>query len=73
MISKDRDHMETNLTMYINLKYGNREIPIISSGLIFVQKTVLLGLFSRSLFSEGLVIVRNSAFQNGFGLTIKTA
>ena len=27
----------------------------------------------RSLFSEGLVIARDFAFQNGFGLSIKTA
>ena len=31
------------------------------------------GLFSGSLFSEGLIIGRNFAFQNRFGLTIKTA
>ena len=48
-----------------------RKIPIIyntviSPGLIFVQKAVLLGLFS-----EGLVIGRNFAFYNGSGLTIK--
>ena len=45
-----------------------RKIPIISPGLIFVQKTDLLGLSS-----EGLIIGRNFAFQNGLGLTIKTA
>ena len=44
------------------------KIPIISPGLMFVQKAVLL-----SLFSEGLVIGSNFAFQNGFGLSIKTA
>ena len=34
----------------------------------------MLGLFSGELiFSEGLVIGRNFAFQNGFGLSIKTA
>ena len=46
-----------------------RKIPIISPGLIFVQKALLLGLFS-----EGLVIGRNFAFQNGsIGLSIKTS
>ena len=45
-----------------------RKIPIISPGLIFVQKAFLLGLFS-----EGLIIGRNFAFQNELGLTIKTA
>ena len=44
------------------------KIPIISPGLISVQKAVLL-----SLFSEGLIIGRNLLFQNGLGLTIKTA
>ena len=41
---------------------------IIRPGLIFVQKAFLLGLFS-----EGLIIGRNFAFQNWLGLTIKTA
>ena len=50
-----------------------RKIPIISPRLIFVQKAFLLGLFSGELFSEGLIIGRNFAFQNGLGLTIKTA
>ena len=50
-----------------------RKIPIISPGLIFVQTAFLLGLFSGSLFLEGLIIGRNFAFQNGLGLTIKTA
>ena len=49
-----------------------RKIPIISPGLIFVQKTFLLGLFRGSLFLEGLVIGKNFAFQNGFGLLTKT-
>ena len=42
-----------------------RKILIISPGLLFVQKAFLLGLFS-----EGLVIGRKFAFQNGLGLTI---
>ena len=57
-----------------SLKY--RKIPIISPGLIFVQKAFLLGLFSGELifdfFSEGLVIGSNFAFQNGIGFS-KTA
>ena len=48
-----------------------RKIPIISPGLIFVQKAFLLGLFLGELFLEGLNIRRNFAFQNGLGLTIK--
>ena len=44
------------------------KIPIISPGLIFVQKAVLLGLFSGEL-----IFGRNLAFQNGFGLSIKAA
>ena len=43
-----------------------RKIPIISPGLIFVQKAFLV-----SLFSEGLIFGWNFAFQNGSGLTIK--
>ena len=53
------------------IKYG--KIPKISPGLIFVQKAVYWAYFSGSLFSEGLVIGRNFAFQNGVGLSIKTA
>ena len=45
-----------------------RKIPIISPGLIFVQKAFLLGLVS-----EGLIIGGNFAFQNELCLTIKTA
>ena len=46
--------------------------PIISPGLIFVQKAFLVDLFSGSLFSEGLIIGWNFAFQNGLDLTTKT-
>ena len=56
-----------NINQLIPSKY--RKIPIISPGLIFIQKAFLLGLFSGSLFSEGLVIGRNFAFQNGLGST----
>ena len=45
-----------------------RKISIISPGLIFVQKAILLVLLSREL-----IIGRNFAFQNWLGLTIKTA
>ena len=43
-----------------------RKIPTISAGLIFVQKTFLVGLFS-----EGLIIGGNFAFQIALDLTIK--
>ena len=45
-----------------------RKIPIISPGLIFVPKAFLLGLFS-----EGLNIGGNFAFQNGLDFSVKTA
>ena len=32
-----------------------------------------MGVILGELFSEGLIIGRNFAFQNGLGLTIKTA
>ena len=48
-------------------------MPIISPGLIFVQKASLLGSFSRELIFGGVLIGRNFAFQHGFGLSIKTA
>ena len=48
------------------------KIPIISRGLVFVQKAVLLGLFSgEPIFRVGLIVGRNFAFHNGLGLTIK--
>ena len=53
-----------------------RKIPIISPELKFVQKAVLLAYSRGSLFSEGLIIRRNFAFQIGFmrlGLTIKNS
>ena len=56
----------TNLLLY-------HKIPIISPGLIFLQKAVLLGLFSGVLISEGLIIGRNFVFQNVLGLTTKIA
>lgn len=41
-----------------------RKIPIIKSGLIFVQNAFFVGLFSGGLlFSEGLIIGRNFQFQ----------
>ena len=45
-----------------------RKIPVISRGLIFIQKAQFWG----NLFSEGLIIGRNFAFQNGMGLIKKT-
>ena len=44
------------------------KFPLISRGLIFVQRAFLLGLFSGELIIGG-----NFAFQNGLDLTIKTA
>ena len=49
-----------------------RKIPIISPGLIIVQKVFCWAYFWGSLISEGLVIGGNFAFQNGLGLTITT-
>ena len=48
-------------------------MPIISPGLIFIQKAVLLGLFSGggTYFRRRLIIGGNFAFKNGLGLTIK--
>ena len=48
------------------LKY--HKVPIISPGIIFVQKAFLLGLFSGNLFSEGLTIGRNFAFFKWLGI-----
>ena len=45
-----------------------RKIQIIRPGLKFVPKAFMLGIFS-----EGLIIGGNFAFQNGLALTIKTA
>ena len=47
------------------------KIPIISPGLIFFQKVFCWAYFRESLFSQGLIIGRHFAFQNGLGLTIK--
>ena len=49
-----------------------RKTPIISPGLIFVQRVLLWILFPGGLFSEGLSIGRDFAFQNGLELTTKT-
>ena len=53
------------------MKY--RKIPIISPGLIFVEKAFGWAYFRGSLFSEGHIIGRNFVFQDELGLTIKTA
>ena len=50
-----------------------RKIPIISPGIIFVQKAFCWAYFWGSLFSEGLIIGGNFAFQNGLGLGMKQA
>ena len=50
-----------------------RKIPLVSPGIIFVQKTFFWTYFRGSLFSEGLIIGGNFAFQNGLDLTMKTA
>ena len=42
-------------------------------GLIFVQKAGLLGLFLGELIFGGAYYWKEFAFQNGLGLTIKTA
>ena len=46
-----------------------------SPEIIFVRKNFLVGLFSGRLplFSSGLAIGGDFAFQNGLGLTIETA
>ena len=49
------------------------KIPIISPGLIFVQKAFSLGLFLGAYFWRGLLLEGIFAFQNELGLTIKTA
>ena len=45
-------------------------VTMSNTGLIFIQKAFMLGLFLGELFSEGLMIGTNFAFQNGLGLTI---
>ena len=62
---------ETPADSFNSLVY--RKSPIISPGLRFVQKGFCWAYFRGSLFSEGLIIGRNFAFQNGFGLSVKTA
>ena len=44
-----------------------RKIPIMSPGLVYVQRAgfILLGLFRESLFSDGLVVGRNLLFKLG--------
>ena len=50
-----------------------RKFPVISPGLTFVQNAFCWAYFRGSLFSEGLIIGGNFAFQNDLGLAIKTA
>ena len=49
------------------------KVPIIILGPVFVQKALLLGLFSGELIFGGAYSWRNFVFQNGLGLTTKTA
>ena len=58
---------QTNKKPLYNAKFTHRKIPI-CPGLIFVQRAISVGLFS-----EGLIIEMNFAFQSGLDLTIKTA
>ena len=60
-------HMATSIFFLRAVKFWYYALDI------SVQKAFLLGLFSGSLFSEGLIIGRNFTFQNGLGMTIKTA
>ena len=57
--------------IFFFLKY--RKFPIISPELIFVQKAFWWAYFRGRLFSEGLNIGGNFAFQNGLDLTIKNS
>ena len=50
-----------------------RKIPIISPGLIFVQKAVLLGLFSGELIFGGAYYWREFCVSKWVGLDNKTA
>ena len=52
-----------------------RKIPIISPGLIFVQKAFPVAglIFGGAYFRRGLLSKGLFAFQNGLGLSIKTA
>ena len=76
-IKQKHDHIffVTITAITINNLYVTqyRKIPIISPGLIFVQKAFLLGLFSGELIFGGAYCWREFAFKNGLGLTIKTA
>ena len=55
-------------TLFVSLKGSAtyREIPIISPGLILVQKRCFAGI----IFGGAFIIGRNFAFQNGLGFTI---
>ena len=59
----------------IFIQWKHCKIPIITLGLIFCSKGFFIRwtYFRESLFLEGLIIGRNIVFQNGLGLTIKTA
>ena len=61
------------MLLMLHLQFTYCKIPIISPGLYLFKRLFCWAYFPGSLFSEGLIIGRNFAFQNGFGLTIKTA
>ena len=52
---------------------AHRKVPIISPGLIFVQKAVLLGLFSGELIFGGAYYWKEFCVSNWVGLDNKTA
>ena len=65
----------TDKITQILIQSSYRKIPIISPGLIFVQKDFLLDLFSGELifvFSLGIITGGNFLFENGLSLTITT-
>ena len=57
----------------VTVEFKYHKIPIIGPGLIVLQKSFCWAYFRGSLFSEERIIGGNLAFQNGLGLTIKTA
>ena len=63
--------IKMRIILHHSRKLITRKIPIISPGLIFVQKAFLLGLFSVELIFGGSYYARNFVFQNGLGLTKK--
>ena len=64
---------QTSLTSWYKSQGPYFQIPIISPGFIFVQKSFLLGLFSGELIFGGAYYCREFCVQNGLDLTVKTA